>query len=61
MILLSPFALLAMTSISVLSFIVARRSTTLQPLSLASWRAYSWPRILCLTVFVTSYVVPLPA
>ncbi|KAL7412530.1 hypothetical protein BDY24DRAFT_415913 [Mrakia frigida] len=48
-------AVLFFLSCSILSYITARRSVTLDPFSITSWRAYSWPRIVCLLVFTSSW------
>lgn len=44
---------LSPTGVSILSYITSRRSLSPNPFSSTSWRAYSWPRLACLMVFIT--------
>ncbi|KAL7411107.1 hypothetical protein BDY24DRAFT_436093 [Mrakia frigida] len=48
-------AVIFLSGITILSFITSRRSLSLNPLSMTSWRSYSWPRLVCLGVFLSSW------
>ncbi|KAL7410182.1 hypothetical protein BDY24DRAFT_188736 [Mrakia frigida] len=48
-------AVVFLSGVTILSYITSRRSLSLNPFSPTSWRAYSWPRLVCLMVFITSW------